>query len=163
MNQILQRVTSVCLYTYMLKASIPFGNYLFAQYYFLKVIIFYLTLPINLIEKTLRYGGLGGFSGLLIFFVLFAGVVRNPKVPYFVRFNACQALLLNISLIIITYLLGIFSLPLSALISFIFIASFSIFIFSVFQCIYGVEPEIPFISKSVRMQIWNYLGLNFWF
>ena len=137
----------------MLKASISFGDYLFARYYFLKVIIFYLTLPINLIEGTLRYGGLGGFSGLLIFFVLFAGVVRNPKVPYFVRFNACQALLLNISLIIITYILGIFSLPLPALISFIFIACFSIFIFSVFQCIYGIEPEIPLISKSVRMQI----------
>ena len=137
----------------MLKVSFPFGDYLFAQYSFLKVIIFYLTLPINLIEGTLRYGGLGGFSGLLIFFVLFAGVVRNPKVPYFVRFNACQALLLNISLLIITYLLGIFSLPLPALISIIFIASFSIFIFSVFQCIYGIEPEIPLISKSVRMQI----------
>ena len=137
----------------MLKASIPFGDYLFAQYYFLKVIIFYLTLPINLIEGTLKYGGLGGFSGLVIFFVLFAGVVRNPKVPYFVRFNACQALLLNISLIIITYLLGIFSLPIPELISFIFIASFSIFIFSIFQCIYGIEPEIPLISKSVRMQI----------
>ena len=137
----------------MLKASIPFGDYLFAQYYFLKVIIFYLTLPINLIEGTLRYGGLGGFSGLLIFFVLFAGVVRNPKVPYFIRFNACQALLLNISLLIITYFLGIFSLPLTELISIIFIASFSIFIFSVFQCIYGIEPEIPFISKSARMQI----------
>ena len=137
----------------MLKASISFGDYLFAQYYFLKVIIFYLTLPINLIEGTLRYGGLGGFSGLLIFFVLFAGVVRNPKVPYFIRFNACQALLLNISLLIITYILGIFSLPLPALISIIFISSFSIFIFSVFQCIYGIEPEIPLISKSVRMQI----------
>ena len=137
----------------MLKASIPFGDYLFAKYYFLKILIFYLTLPINLIEGTLRYGGLGGFSGLLIFFVLFAGVVRNPKVPYFVRFNACQALLLNISLLIITYILGIFSLPLPALISIIFISSFSIFIFSVFQCIYGVEPEIPLISKSVRMQI----------
>ncbi len=115
MNQILHRVTSVCLYTYMLKASIPFGDYLFAKYYFLKILIFYLTLPINLIEGTLRYGGLGGFSGLLIFFVLFAGVVRNPKVPYFIRFNACQALLLNISLLIITYILGIFSLPLPAL------------------------------------------------
>ena len=137
----------------MLKASTPFGDYLFEKYYFLKVLIFYLILPINLIEGTLRYGGLGGFSGLLIFFVLFAGVVRNPKVPYFVRFNACQALLLNISLLIITYFLGIFSLPLPALISIIFISSFSIFIFSVFQCIYGVEPEIPLISKSVRMQI----------
>ena len=137
----------------MLKASTPFGDYLFEKYYFLKVLIFYLILPINLIEGTLRYGGLGGFSGLLIFFVLFAGVVRNPKVPYFVRFNACQALLLNISLLIITYFLGIFSLSLPALISIIFIASFSIFIFSVFQCIYGIEPEIPLISKSVRMQI----------
>ena len=137
----------------MLKASKPFGDYLFAKYYFLKVIISYLTLPINLIEGTLRYGGLGSFSGLLIFFVLFAGVVRNPKVPYFVRFNACQSLLLYISLIIITYFLGIFSLPIPALISFIFIAYFSIFIFSVFQCIYGIEPEIPLISKSVRMQI----------
>ena len=153
MNQIFQRLSSVFLYTLPLNASIPFGDYLFAKYYFLKVIIFYLTLPINLIEGTLRYGGLGGFSGLLIFFVLFAGVVRNPKVPYFVRFNACQALLLNISLLIITYLLGIFSLPLPALISIIFISSFSIFIFSVFQCIYGIEPEIPLISKSVRMQI----------
>ena len=137
----------------MLKASIPFGDYLFAKYYFLKILIFYLTLPINLIEGTLRYGGLGGFSGLLIFFVLFVGVVRNPKVPYFIRFNACQALLLNISLLIITYILGIFSLPLPALISIIYISSFSIFIFSVFQCISGVEPEIPLISKSVRMQI----------
>ncbi len=137
----------------MLKASISFGDYLFAQYYFLKVIIFYLTLPINLIEGILKYGGLGGFSSLVIFIALFAGVVRNPKVPYFVRFNACQALLLNISLIIITYILGIFSLSLPSLISFIFIAFFSIFIFSVVQCIYGIEPEIPLISKSVRMQI----------
>ena len=153
MNQIFQRLSSVFLYTLPLNASIPFGDYLFEKYYFLKVLTFYLTLPINLIEGTLRYGGLGGFSGLLIFFVLFAGVVRNPKVPYFVRFNACQALLLNISLLIITYFLGIFSLPLPALISIIFIASFSIFIFSVFQCIYGIEPEIPLISKSVRMQI----------
>ena len=137
----------------MLKASIPFGDHLFAKYYFLKVLIFYLTLPINFIEGILKIGGLGSFSGLVIFFALFAGVVRNPKVPYFVRFNACQALLLNISLLIITYILGIFSLPLPALISIIFISSFSIFIFSVFQCIYGIEPEIPLISKSVRMQI----------
>tara|TARA_B100001109_G_scaffold192326_1_gene158910 strand:- start:255 stop:668 length:414 start_codon:yes stop_codon:yes gene_type:complete len=137
----------------MLKSSISFGDYLFEKYYFLKVIIFYLTLPINLIEGTLKYGGMGGFSGLVIFCALFAGVVRNPKAPYFVRFNACQSLLLNISLILITYFLAIFPLPIPALISFIFIAYFSIFIYSVFQCIYGIEPEIPLISKSVRMQI----------
>ena len=151
MNQIFQRLSSVFLYTLPLNASIPFGDYLFEKYYFLKVLTFYLTLPINLIEGTLRYGGLGGFSGLLIFFVLFAGVVRNPNVPYFVRYNACQALLINISLIIISYLLRIF--PIVELGSIIFIFTLCIFIYSISQCIYGVEPEIPLISKSVRMQI----------
>ena len=151
MNQIFQRLSSVFLYTLPLNASIPFGDYLFEKYYFLKVLIFYLTLPINLIEGTLRYGGLGGFSGLLIFFVLFAGVVRNPNVPYFVRYNACQAILMDIALIIISYLLRIF--PIVELGSIIFIFTLCIFIYSISQCIYGVEPEIPLISKSVRMQI----------
>ncbi len=151
MNQIFQRLSSVFLYTLPLNASIPFGDYLFEKYYFLKVLTFYLTLPINLIEGTLRYGGLGGFSGLLIFFVLFAGVVRNPNVPYFVRYNACQAILIDIALIIISYLLRIF--PIVELGSIIFIFTLCIFIYSISQCIYGVEPEIPLISKSVRMQI----------
>ena len=35
-------------------------------------------------------------SCLLLFFVLFLAVVRNPNVPYFVRFNTLQALLTDI-------------------------------------------------------------------
>jgi len=97
------------------------------------------------IERSLPFGG------LLFFLILFLGVVRNPKVPYFVRYNACQALLLDIGLIIITYLIRI--LPISEVGSIVFIFTLTIFIFSIFQCIKGVEPEIPFISKSVRMQI----------
>ena len=98
-----------------------------------------------MIEKSLPFGG------LLLFVILFAGLVRNPKVPYFVRYNACQALLLDIALIIISYLLSIF--PLVELGSIIFISTLCIFIYSIVQCIYGVEPEIPMISKSVKMQI----------
>ena len=144
MNQIFQRLSSVFLYTLPLKASIPFGIYLFYKYSFLKVVLF-ITLPIEIIEKSLPYGS------FLLFIVLFAGLVRNPKVPYFVRYNACQALLIDIALIIISYLLGIF--PIVELGSIIFVFMLCIFIYSIFQCIYGVEPEIPFISKSVRMQI----------
>jgi len=77
--------------------------------------------------------------------------LRNPNVPYFVRYNACQALLIDIALIIISYLLRIF--PIVELGSIIFIFTLCIFIYSISQCIYGVEPEIPLISKSVRMQI----------
>ena len=127
-----------------LKASVPFGYYLFYKYSFLKIILL-LTFPIVIIEKSLPFGS------FLLFIILFVGLARNPKVPYFVRYNACQALLIDIALIIITYLLEI--LPIVELGSIIFIFTLCIFIYSISQCIYGVEPEIPLISKSVRMQI----------
>jgi len=43
--------------------------------------------------------------------------------------------------------------PIVELGSIIFIFTLCIVIYSISQCIYGVEPEIPLISKSVRMQI----------
>ena len=144
MKQILQRLSSVFLYTFPLNASIPFGNYLFFKYSFLKILLL-VTSPIAIIEESLPFGS------FLLFIILFAGLVRNPKVPYFVRYNACQALLIDIALIIISYFLSVF--PIVELGSFVFIFTLSIFIYSISQCIYGVEPEIPLISKSVRMQI----------
>ena len=144
MNQLIQRLSSVIFYTLPLKAALPFGYYLFYKFSFLKVLL-YLTFPVEIIERSLPFGG------LLFFLILFAGVVRNPNVPYFVRYNACQALLLDIALIIITYLLRI--LPLAEFGLIVFVFTLCIFLFSIFQCINGVEPEIPFISKSVRMQI----------
>jgi len=117
---------------------------LFYKYSFLKILLL-LTFPIAIIEKSLPFGS------FLLFIILFAGLVRNPNVPYFVRFNACQALLIDIALIIISYLLRIF--PIVELGSIIFIFTLCIFIYSISQCIYGVEPEIPLISKSARMQI----------
>ena len=144
MNQIIQRLSSVIFYTLPLKAALPFGYYLLYKFSFLKVLL-YLTFPVAIIERSLPFGG------LLFFLILFAGVVRNPNVPYFVRYNACQALLLDIALIIITYLLRI--LPVAEFGLIVFVLTLCIFLFSFFQCINGVEPEIPFISKSVRMQI----------
>ena len=139
------------MYTLPLKASIPFGYYLFSKYSYLNVLKF-IIFPVAIIEESLPFGG------LLFFLILFAGLVRNPNIPYFVRYNACQALLIDIALIIISYLLRILSISslgsiISVLGSIIFIFTLCIFIYSISQCIYGVEPEIPLISKSVRMQI----------
>ena len=139
------------MYTLPLKASIPFGYYLFSKYSYLNILKF-IIFPVAIIEESLPFGG------LLFFLILFVGLVRNPNVPYFVRYNACQALLIDIALIIISYLLRILSISslgpiISLLGSIIFIFTLCIFIYSISQCIYGVEPEIPFISKSVRMQI----------
>ena len=144
MNQIFQRLSSIFLYTLPLKASIPFGFYLFYKYSFLKILLL-ITFPIAIIEKSLPFGS------FLLFIILFAGLVRNQNVPYFVRYNACQALLINIALILFSYILIMF--PIVKIGSIIFILTLCIFIYSICQCIYGVEPEIPLISKSVRMQI----------
>jgi hypothetical protein len=43
----------------------------------------------------------------LLFFVLFLGVVRNPNVPYFLRFNALQALLTDIVVIVLSFAFSI--------------------------------------------------------
>ena len=132
------------MYTFPLKAAIPFGYLLFYKFSFLKILLL-ITLPIALLEKYLPFGN------FLLFILIFLGIVRNLKLPYFIRFNACQSLLLNIALIIISYFMRIFPLP--ELGSVIFISTLSVFIFSIIQCIYGIEPEIPLISKSVRMQV----------
>ena len=58
---------------------------------------------------------------------------------------------LMVVLIIINYLLRI--LPLAEIGLIVFVSTLCIFLFTIFHCINGVEPEIPFISKSVRMQI----------
>ena len=71
-------------------------------------------MPIAIIENSLPFGS------LLLFIILFAGVVRNPNVPYFVRFNGCQALLLDIALILFSYLLRIIPIAELGLILFIF-------------------------------------------
>ena len=145
MISILQRISSIFIYTIPLKAVLPFGSILFYKFAYLKIIL-YITLPIAIIENSLPFGG------LLLFLILFAGVVRNPNVPYFVRFNGCQALLLEIALILFSYLLRI--VPIAELGLFLFILTLSIFLFCLIQCISGIEPEIPLISKSARMQIY---------
>jgi len=124
---------------------LPFGSILFYKFAYLKI-IFYVTFPIAIIENSLPFGS------LLLFIILFVGVVKNPNVPYFVRFNGCQALLLDIALILFSYLLRI--IPIAELGLFLFILTLAIFIFCLIQCISGIEPEIPLISKSARMQIY---------
>ncbi len=146
MISISQKIFSIFIYTIPLKAVLPFGSILFYKFAYLKIILYVFTLPIAIIENSLPFGS------LISFLILFAGVVRNPNVPYFVRFNGCQALLLDIAFILFSYLLRIF--PIAELGLFLFILTLAIFIFCLIQCISGVEPEIPLISKSARMQIY---------
>ena len=101
------------------------------------------------------------FGGLLLFFVLFLAVVRNPAVPYFLRFNTLQALLTDIVIVVLSFAFGILlqpiaggSLLLSTLSSTVVVAVLAILLFALVECWRGREPDLPGISQAVRMQLY---------
>jgi uncharacterized membrane protein len=55
------------------------------------------------------------FASLIIFFALYLGVVRNENISHFIRFNAMQAILLDIVLMLCGLVLPIFEGPKSHL------------------------------------------------
>ena len=147
-----QRLLGILLYLIPWSDSIPFGRNLFLEF----PLLGWLTLPalpILIIEQTLPFGG------FLLFLIIFLAVIRNPKVPYFIRFNALQALLLDIGLILISYAFQIIIGPIgNALIirtfsSTILVAMLAVLIFSIIECLQGNEPDLPGISTAVRMQL----------
>ena len=100
------------------------------------------------------------FLGLIIFFALFLLVVRNENIAHFVRFNAMQAILLDIVLvvcnIIFVYALAPIlggGLLLDTLFNVIFLGTIAAIVYSVAQSILGRYAEIPTISDAVHMQV----------
>ena len=118
-------------------------------------------------SRSLHQGGKLGhphvvpFGGLLLFFVLFLGVVRNPNVPYFLRFNALQALLTDIVVIVLSFAFSILLRPIGGdtllvgtLSSTVVIAVLAILVFAIVECLRGREPDLPGLSQAVRMQLY---------
>ncbi|MBD3883612.1 hypothetical protein IFO70_17735 [Phormidium tenue FACHB-886] len=100
------------------------------------------------------------FMGLIIFFALFLLVVRNESISHFIRFNAMQAILLDIVLflfnIIFAYALAPIlgsGLLLDTLFNVIFLGTIAAVIYSVAQSLLGRYAEIPTISDAVYMQV----------
>ncbi len=147
-----QKLIGMLIYLLPWSDAIPFGRYLFIDFPFLQWLALP-ALPIIFFEKVIPFGS------LLLFFLLFLGIARNPKIPYFLRFNTLQSLLIDIGLIIISYGFEIIIQPfgkglfVSTLSSTVFISILAILIFSFGECIKGKEPDLPAISQAVRMQL----------
>lgn len=104
-----------------------------------------------------------GLASLVVFILLFAFVIRNERIHHFVRFNAMQALLLNVAIFLVQLLYGAISGLINAipggsfavgtLSSTIFLGIIVAVGFSVFQSAQGKYAEIPVISEAVYMQV----------
>ena len=147
-----QKCVGILMYLLPWSDAIPFGRYIFVDFPFLQWLALP-TIPILFLENSIPFGS------FLLFFILFLGVVRNPKTPYFLRFNALQALLIDIGVLIINYAFTVIIQPfgkgviIGTLSSTVLIAVLAIVIFAFGECLQGKEPELPTISEAVRMQL----------
>ena len=146
------RILGVLLYMIPWSDSITFGNHLYIKYPFIQIIQVP-AIPIILIERSIPFGS------LLLFLAIFLGLVRNNKVSYFIRFNALQSLLLNIGIIIVSFIFEIiFSPLLNSLIirtisSTLLISLFSVIVYCAWSCTVGNEPDLPGVSQATKMQL----------
>ena len=147
-----EKILGVFLYMIPWSDSLMFGNHLFIKYPFTQIIQVP-AIPIILIERSLPFGN------LLLFIAIFIGLVRNNKVSYFLRFNALQSILINIGIIIVSFIFEIIFNPfLNSLIirtfsSTLLISLFSVIVYCVWSCTQGNEPNLPGISQATKMQL----------
>ena len=147
-----EKILGVILYMIPWSDSLIFGSHLFIKYPFTQIIQLP-AIPIILIERSIPFGN------LLLFLAIFFGLVRNSKVSYFLRFNALQSLLINIGIIIASFIVEIIfspfanSLIIRTFSSSLLIGIFSMIVYSVWSCTQGNEPNLPGISQAAKMQL----------
>ena len=146
------RILGVLLYMIPWSDSLTFGNHLYMKYPFTQIIQVP-AIPIIFIERLIPFGS------LFLFLAIFLGLVKNSKVSYFLRFNALQSLLINIGIIIVSFIFEIIFSPfLNTLIirtfsSTILISLFLVIFYCVSSCTQGNEPDLPIISEATKMQL----------
>ena len=146
------RILGVFLYMIPWSDSLRFGNHLYLKFPFTQIIQVP-AIPIILIERSIPFGS------LLLFLAIFLGLVRNSKVSYFLRFNALQSLLINIGIIIVSFIFEIIftpflnSLIIRTLSSTLLIGLFSMIVYCIWSCTQGNEPNLPGISQATKMQL----------
>ena len=152
MPSIGEKILGVLLYMIPWADCLTFGNHLYIKYPFIQIIQIP-AIPIILIERSIPFGN------LLLFLAIFIGLVRNTKISYFLRFNALQSLLINIGIIIVSFIFEIIFSPfLNSLIirtfsSTLLFSLFAVIVYCVWSCTQGNEPDLPIISEATKMQL----------
>ncbi len=148
-----QRLLAVLAYLLPWSDAVPFGQALFGLFPPLQWLILP-ALPLMSLQRLIPFGS------FLLFLVLFLAVVRNPRVPYFVRFNVLQAILLDIVLVLLSLAFSVLLQPLGAgfalrtLSNTVFLGALLLVVFAVVQSVRGREADIPTVSEAVRMQLY---------
>ncbi|GDX73899.1 hypothetical protein LBMAG40_05560 [Cyanobium sp.] len=152
-----QRLLALLPYSLTWSDALPFGRDLFGSFPSLNALMLP-AMPAMLVQNLGSMGGMN-LGGLLLFVLLFAAVVRNPQVPYTIRFNTLQALMLDILLVVIGLVFQLLQsllgggLLFRTLANTVFLGTLLILLFTVVQVLRGKEADLPTLSEAVRMQL----------
>ena len=133
------RIFASLPYLLPLVDGLAFGRFLFQQFPVLELLLIPLA-PLMQIYSL-------PFASLIIFFALYLGVVRNENISHFIRFNAMQAILLDIVLMLCGLVLPIFSNGVQiafiaeTLYNMVFLGAFAAFVYAVVQSLLGRYAE----------------------
>ncbi len=154
-----QRLLAALAYSLPWTDALGFGKPLMSQFPWLSLLGLP-ALPMLQFESLFSIGGFG-LGGLLLFLVLYGAVVRNPQVPYAVRFNVLLALMIDILLILLQLAMEILlrqtfgnTLLVRTLDNTIFLGTVLLLAFALVECLRGREPDVPTLSEAVRMQLY---------
>ena len=147
-----QRLLGLLAYLLPWSDALSFGRELYNLFPWISYLALPAT-PVLLLERSIPFGG------FLLFLVLFLVVVRNPNVPYYLRFNVLQAILLDIVLVVLALAFNVLLSPLGnslmirTLNNTVFIGALVLVLYASIQCIRGKEADLPTLSDAVRMQL----------
>ena len=147
-----QRLLGLLAYLLPWSDALSFGRELYNLFPWISYLALPAT-PVLLLERSIPFGG------FLLFLVLFLVVVRNPNVPYYLRFNVLQAILLDILLVVLALAFNVLLSPLGnslmirTLNNTVFIGALVLMLYASVQCIRGKEADLPTLSEAVRMQL----------
>jgi|TARA_Y100000991_G_C21931004_1_gene330832 hypothetical protein len=147
-----QRLLGVLAYLLPWSDALSFGRELYNLFPWISYLALPAT-PVLLLERSIPFGG------FLLFLVLFLVVVRNPQVPYYLRFNVLQAILVDILLVVLALAFNVLLSPLGnslmirTLNNTVFIGALVLVLYASIQCARGREADLPTLSEAVRMQL----------
>jgi hypothetical protein len=148
-----QRLLAAAAYLLPWSDAIPFGRSLFGLFPFLQWLSVP-ALPVAMLQQMVPFGG------LVLFLALYLGVVRNGQVPYPIRFNVLQAILIDIVLVVVSLAFNLLINPLGSgfalrtLSNSVFLGTLVVVLFGVVQNLRGKDADLPTISEAVRMQLY---------
>uniref|UniRef100_A0A1D1ZB59 Protein TIC 20 n=1 Tax=Anthurium amnicola TaxID=1678845 RepID=A0A1D1ZB59_9ARAE len=149
-----ERLFSALAYALPFFNSLHYGRFLFARFPSLGLAIEPL-LPLVAAYRSVPY------ASFVAFFALYLGVVRNPAFGRYVRFNAMQAVVLDVFLALPTLVQRVLGTPAGGLgfrllelgYGAIFAFAAACFLYGVVSCVLGKTPYLPIVASAADRQL----------